>query len=96
MISTLMQVVTGVRDYVIPFGFAVIRLFWSGGNFVTRDQAYDRWEICRECEEYDPERVSCKVCGCGMSPDVGGWRRLFEKLYYPLEKCPLNKWGKLK
>lgn len=93
----LAQVFIAFRDYIIPFLMAVCKLAWNGFNFASREQAYGRWYICERCPHLDQERISCQICGCGVSPDVGGFRRLFEKVFYRSEQCPDNppRWGKL-
>lgn len=94
-LSVLRQIYSAFSDYIFPFLWAVAKLAWSGFRFASREEAYTRWDICSQCKHYDEERVSCGVCGCGVTPDVGGFRRLFEKVYYRDEKCPAGKWGRL-
>lgn len=94
-LSVLRQIYSAIRYYIIPFCVAVAKLAWDGFQFASRDEAYARWETCDRCEHYDPDRVACGICGCGVTPDVGGFRRLFEKVYYRKEQCPAGKWGKL-
>lgn len=88
ILNTLRQILVAFKDYLLPFTWALTKLAWGGFNFATRNQAYDRWEICEKCPKYDGERIACGICGCGVSPDVGGFRRLFEKTYYRNERCP--------
>lgn len=90
--SVLRQLYSAIVDYLLPFLFSLLKLAIGGFQFSTREEAYNRWEICEQCEHYDDERVACGICGCGVTPDVGGFRRLFEKVYYPKEHCPIGKW----
>lgn len=90
--SVARQIYRALRYYIVPFLISLCKLALGGFKFCTRDEAYDRWEICSQCEHYDEERVSCKICGCGVTPDVGGFRRIFEKTSYPNEHCPIGKW----
>lgn len=46
----------------------------------------DRLTICRACEYFVEETNKCKNCGCFMD----------YKTMIPWEKCPIDKWGKVK
>jgi hypothetical protein len=51
-------------------------------NFVTKEVADSRYEICKTCERFNTLKF-CKECGCFMPAKT--------KLAYV--KCPLGKWG---
>tara|TARA_R100000234_G_scaffold103771_1_gene73346 strand:- start:924 stop:1190 length:267 start_codon:yes stop_codon:yes gene_type:complete len=72
-------------------------LFWSiFDELATKEQASQRWRICRLCAEYDPEEKICMECGCGVNPHVSGARKYAQKVFFKSEACPLGKWDKLK
>lgn len=74
------------------FAWAIGKLAWNGFRFVPKEIARDRHEICLECEHYNADSISCGICGCGLAADVGGWRRVWEKVHHPDERCPVGKW----
>ena len=45
-----------------------------------------RFEICQDCDSFVGN--ACEECGCCIS----GERVLLNKLTFPDEKCPLDKW----
>jgi len=60
----------------------------------TVNEATRRFEICKTCEHYDPENMTCGVCGCFM--DI---KTTLETNHNPLKlrtektHCPLGNWG---
>jgi len=82
-------------DAILSYLHALWKLARGGFKFATPEQAEERFKICEQCELYDHQLMACKECGCGLSPYVGGFRRLFEKTTFPQEECPLKKWGKI-
>ena len=62
----------------------------TGVAFITEDQILARVAICRECDQFDPVKESCKLCGCGCS----GASKLANKLAHHASQCPHDppKW----
>jgi len=50
-----------------------------------------RYNICINCESYNPEDKICNECGCNVSD-----KNIFlNKLAWADQECPLGKWNKL-
>ncbi len=64
-------------------------LFWG---FVSKEVAKSREDVCKTCDQYDEHLVVCKICHCGVDSEATGHGRMFEKVYFNGEKCPLMKW----
>jgi len=58
--------------------------------FIKQDYTYqassevfqERFDICKQCEHFDAEKLKCRECGCN----------LITKMTDSLEFCPLEKW----
>lgn len=48
----------------------------------------ERQRICQACDEYDPQKQRCAVCGC----KVNGQRVYLNKLSWADMRCPNDKW----
>ena len=61
----------------------MIEVFIKFAKSLT-DQPYvvERLEICKKCEFFDQEKMSCSQCGCYMQI----------KSRMPDATCPLGKW----
>lgn len=71
----------------VRFLAALLRHIKRGKGCLPKEEIVKRLEICESCDKFNG-RV-CELCGCC----VEGKRNLFNKLAYPLESCPLGKWG---
>lgn len=77
-----------------PSAFQMARGFakelWATGKraasslpvLVTADQAFERMETCRGCDQFESESSRCKQCGCAMKV----------KSHLASATCPLSKW----
>ena len=52
------------------------------GQQTTIDVYIERLAICKNCNNFDNEKWSCKVCGCYLD----------KKAKMSTEKCPDDKW----
>lgn len=50
---------------------------------VSKDVAYARYDICKECDKLNSISKTCAECGCFMRM----------KVTLPNAYCPLGKWG---
>ncbi len=62
----------------------------TGVAFITEDHILARAAICRECDQFDQIKESCKLCGCGCN----GSSTLANKLAHASSECPASppKW----
>jgi rRNA maturation protein Nop10 len=60
-----------------------IDLFNPSIGRVTKQVAYDRYDICKECDKLNTLTKTCSECGCFMR----------SKVTLPNAFCPLGKWG---
>lgn len=51
--------------------------------FVGIEQARQRYQICKSCEQFNSVLKTCKECRCFMPG----------KVTLSKKKCPLSKWG---
>lgn len=59
--------------------------------FIHQDYTYqassevfqERFDICKSCQYFDPEKLKCIECGCN----------LITKMTDSLESCPIDKWS---
>lgn len=51
-------------------------------EWVSKEEASDRFSICKECPELIPITFNCKKCGCFMTA----------KTKIKKATCPLGKW----
>jgi hypothetical protein len=58
-------------------------LFNSSIGRVKKDVAYNRYNICKECDKLNSITKTCSECGCFMKL----------KVTLPNAFCPLEKWG---
>ena len=50
--------------------------------FVDKSQAQERYNLCKNCDSYEPITTICKECGCVTKM----------KVKFSSSICPLNKW----
>ena len=46
-------------------------------------------ECCRLCEEFDPEKETCRICGCRVRKSA---KALHNKIGMATEHCRMKKW----
>lgn len=61
----------------------------TGQTLLDKETVRKRLEICYKCDEFNGER--CKLCGCCTNAKQSH----FNKLAFPTEQCPLEKWQKV-
>ena len=61
---------------------AAVSFVASGFKVADQAEVDRRLAICRECEQFDAERVRCRACGCCVN-----FKSLVES-----QACPLKKW----
>lgn len=66
---------------IIKFLTAIAK-YLRYGNRVDIDNYIDRLSICRDCDNFDNEKWSCKICGCYLD----------KKAKMNTENCPEDKW----
>lgn len=49
---------------------------------ISKEQADERYNICKKCDFFEPSKKRCFKCGCFM-PTKTLWRS---------QKCPIGKW----
>lgn len=64
------------------FTKAVTKHVIKGFRNVPEDVQKARYDTCKGCEHYNPEKDSCRLCGCKMSVKTG-WAE---------QECPINLW----
>ncbi|TXH42683.1 MAG: hypothetical protein E6Q97_35310 [Desulfurellales bacterium] len=64
------------------FTKAVTKHVIKGFRNVPEDVQKARYDTCKGCEHYNPEKDSCRLCGCKMSVKTG-WSE---------QECPINLW----
>jgi Family of unknown function (DUF6171) len=62
--------------------FAEAKAIAQGVPKVSEEEAERRLEICRSCDEFIPEKMGCRKCGCRLRVKTA-WRAV---------KCPIDKW----
>lgn len=67
---------------ILSFLRAFARHAWDGFPAVNPIVKRRRMAICRACPSFNPNRQSCKKCGCALKL----------KTAWALESCPLSKW----
>lgn len=69
--------------------------YWAriGFRFSRPETVKARWDTCRICPRLylDDGQERCRVCKCYVTLETG-LDRSFSKLYFPQERCPINKW----
>jgi uncharacterized paraquat-inducible protein A len=64
---------------------------WNGFPKTTQSEIFDRYSICIECENFNPKKSQCDICGCAISK-----KSIFlNKLAWADQECPINKWSKI-
>lgn len=71
---------------------ALLKLGRGGFKFADEELAIARNDVCQDCKHYNAPEDRCGICGCWLSPRAMGTGRLFSKVYFPKEECPLRKW----
>ena len=66
---------------IIRFLKAIVK-YIRFGQQTTIDVYIDRLTICKNCNNFDNEKWSCKVCGCYLD----------KKAKMNTENCPEDKW----
>lgn len=74
---------------------------WSAAGKPERTAAEQHAlaDVCRGCDQYNPDPLlpivmgggQCQACGCGLQPE----RSLFNALRYATYKCKLGRWNEL-
>lgn len=65
---------------------------WAGFPKSTQQEIYNRFSICKECDQYNNIKQECNVCGCNINT-----RKVFlNKLAWADQECPQGKWYKLR
>ena len=66
---------------IIRFLKAIIK-YIRFGQQTNIDVYIDRLTICKNCDNFDNEKWSCKICGCYLD----------KKAKMNTESCPEDKW----
>jgi hypothetical protein len=66
---------------IIRFLKAIVK-YIQFGQQTTIDVYIDRLTICKNCNNFDNEKWSCKICGCYLD----------KKAKMNTENCPEDKW----
>jgi uncharacterized paraquat-inducible protein A len=74
------------------FALSLIFHVYHGFPKCTNQQIKDRYEICKNCNEFNSVKSICKVCGCNL----GTKKRFLNKLAWADQECPIGKWQKIK
>lgn len=67
---------------VSNFSQALVNHLKSGCESVSDFERDLRQEICNQCEFFDRNKSSCRLCGCNLNI----------KTWWSTSKCPENKW----
>jgi hypothetical protein len=67
---------------------AVWQHFRSGAKRASRKERSRRLALCVACENYDPDKKMCKVCGCGIRDEAS----MIDKIGWAEQHCPTGKW----
>jgi hypothetical protein len=70
-----------LKEYVFHFLKAYLELDYNYN--VDSEVFQERFNHCKTCEHFNPEKVKCKECGCHLP----------SKLLEAFENCPVDKWG---
>ena len=66
---------------IIRFLKAIVK-YIRFGKQTTIDEFINRLTVCKNCNNFDSDKWSCKKCGCYLD----------KKAKMNTEKCPDNKW----
>ena len=55
----------------------------NGVSKITKEEAKNRMDICKQCEFFEPILERCKKCGCFLKA----------KTMFRSQACPIGKWG---
>ena len=66
---------------IIRFLKAIVK-YIKFGKQTTIDEFINRLTVCKNCNNFDSDKWSCKKCGCYLD----------KKAKMNTEKCPDNKW----
>ena len=66
---------------IIRFFKAIIK-YIKVGNRVYINEYVNRLSKCKDCDHFDNEKWSCKICGCYLD----------KKAKMNTENCPEGKW----
>lgn len=77
---------------LVSYFRAIFKLAWNRFRFSEPELAHARQDICTTCRYYNSKDTRCGICGCWLSANAEGFGRLFSKVYFPSEECPLRKW----
>lgn len=58
----------------------------------SKDEILNRYNICVSCDQFDSENSLCNICGC----NINNKKQFFNKLAWADQKCPIDKWNKVK
>lgn len=75
------------------FTQALVRHVGDGGRLVTEEEQAARLAACESCPLLKDGICTHPKCGCGISGDRA---KFWNKLSWASERCPANKWPKLK
>lgn len=81
------QLVDGEPGIVVKMASATkayTRWALNGFRERTDEERFALTLICSQCDKYNAEKNTCRVCGCGLP----------QKIKMATEKCPLGKWPK--
>lgn len=85
----------GFAKRLVNFTLASIQHAMAGMPTCTQTEIAARYDICRACELYKPDkdnpdvgRCTHEKCGCGVS----GVEKFVSKLAWRDQDCPLGKW----
>lgn len=76
------------NNRVIRFIYA---LFWhivSGFPTCNKQQIQERYDICKQCIEFNKTKSICNICGCNLS----NHKEFMNKLAWADQECPVGKW----
>jgi uncharacterized paraquat-inducible protein A len=64
---------------------------WAGFPKSTQSEIYQRFSICKDCNEFNTIKKECNICGCNINT-----KKVFlNKLAWADQECPLGKWTKI-
>lgn len=66
-------------------------LFWHISKGCPKSSAFlikQRYDICRQCSQFDGNKHICLECGC----NINNKKQFMNKLAWLDQKCPLGKW----
>lgn len=64
---------------------------YAGFPKSTKEEIYQRFNICLGCEMYSKQHEQCLMCGC----NINNKKIFMNKLAWADQECPLGKWHKI-